>query len=188
MGLWIAIIGALFAMLTETVVFWKRREFLKTKEQCFKFHDLRDRLQVLTIEHKIETHSKLHDFLLSMINIAIRNAGVIKLSELVDISQSVKKEADDSTFSTIQTEIGSHPDDVQTLASEVFDNFAWMLVANDDLTVWLFKGLIMLSKIANEAVVRFVKLFVSKVAPEHAQVVREANDFARLGQRLARSY
>jgi len=187
MGLWIAILTTLLAMLMETIVFHKRRRMLKEKEQCFRFHDLRDRLQLLAIEHKIDPHSKLHDFLLSMINIAIRNAGLIKLSALLDVSRIVKKEAGSGNDS-LQADIGAHAKDVQALASEVFASFSWMLVVNDDLTFLLFKGLRVLTAIANEAVVACVKSVVSKIVPEHVQIVREANDFDRFGQRLAQSY
>ena len=185
-GLWIAIIAALLAILMETLVFWTRRTRLKTRDQCFRFHDLRDRLQVLAVEHKIEPSSMLHHFLLSMINVAIRNAGVIKLSQLLNISRSVKEEAADGNgFATMQEEIRAYPKEVQVLASEVFSSFALMLVANDDLTVWLFKGLSLLTSLTNEAVVRCIKFLVSKIVPRHVQVVREANDYSRFGRLLA---
>jgi hypothetical protein len=187
MGLWMALIASLLAILIETLVFWKRRRMLKEKEQCFRFHDLRDRLQLLALEHQIDPNSKLHNFLLSMINIAIRNAGVIKLSALLDVSRIVKNEAG-SGDDSLQADIRSHTKDVQALASEVFASFSWMLVVNDDLTFLLFKGLRILTAIANDAVVACVKSVVSKIAPKHVQVVREANDFDRFGQRLARSY
>ena len=187
-GLWIALIGVLLAILTETLVFWKRRGALRAKEQCFKFHDFRDRLQVLAIEHKIEPGSDLYRFLLMTTNIAIRNAGLIKLSELLNIARSVKRQVDGNEFSKIQGEMKNYPKDVQALASEIFESFAWMLVSNDDVSVWLFKGLKILTKVANEAAIKCVKFVASKIAPTHVAVVREANDFDRLGQRLARSY
>ena len=189
MGMWVAVVGVLLAMLTETLVFWRRRVLLKAKEQCFRFHDLRDRLQMLAVEHKVEPTSRVHDFLLYVINIAIRNAGVIKLSQILNISQTVKKEAaGGSEFEQLQAEIRSYPKDVQALASQVFSSFAWMLVANDDITVWLFKGLSVLTKITNEAAVRCIKSLISKIVPKRVQVVYEANDYNRFGQRLAPSY
>lgn len=188
MGLWLALIASLLAILIETLVFRKRRRMLKEKEQCFRFHDLRDRLQLLAIEHQIDPNSKLHHFLLSMINIAIRNAGVIKLSALLAVSRTVKNEAGSGDYDSLQADIRSHTKDVQALASEVFASFSGMLVVNDDLTFLLFKGLRILTAIANDAVVACVKSVVSKIAPKHVQVVREANDFDRFGQRLARSY
>lgn len=186
-GLWIGVIIVALAVLTETLVFWKRRTFLKAKEQCFRFHDFRDRLQLFTIEGKIRADSNVYGFLLLTINIAIRNAGVIKLSQLLDVSRSVKS-SKEHEFSKLQADIREYPKEVQELASEVLDKFAWMLVANDDLTVWLFKGLRILTEVTNEAVVKCVKWVVSRIAPVHVRVVREANEYARLGQRLARSY
>jgi hypothetical protein len=186
-GLWIGVIIVALAVLTETLVFWKRRTLLKAKEQRFRFHDFRDRLQMLTIEGKIRPDSNVYGFLLLTINIAIRNAGVIKLSQLLDISRSVKSSGDHE-FGKLQADILEYPREVQELSSEVLNKFAWMLLANDDLAVWLFKGLNKLTEVTNEAVVRCAKWVVSRIVPVRVRVVREANEYARLGQRLARSY
>lgn len=186
-GLWMAMVAALLGTLVETAIFWKRRQGLNAKEQCFRFHDLRDRLQLLSIEHKIEQNSPAYRFLLTMINVAIRNAGVIKLSEVLDMSQKVKN-ADGKEFEKLQGEIGSYSKDVQELASEVFGKFAWMLVVNDDVTYWLFRGLKILTKITNAAVVTCAKAVAAAITPKRAQVVREAYEFDQLRKRLAPSY
>lgn len=184
-GLWVAFIFILLAILTETLVFWSRRALLKKNAQCFKFHDFRDRLQVLTITGKILPSSELYNFLLLTVNLAIRNAGVIKLSDLLEISKTVQKETDGGR---LQDQIRGYPTEVQALASEVCSSFAWMLVANDDLTELLFKGLGILTQLTNDAVVKCVKWIVARVAPSRVAVVRTANDYNRLGQRLAPSY
>jgi hypothetical protein len=119
------------------------------------------------------------------VNIAIRNAGVMKLRDLIEITKTVKKETDDEK---LEDHIREYPTEVQTLASEVCSAFAWMLVANDDLTVWLFKGFAILTHLTNEAVVKCVKWIVARLAPSRVAVVRAANDYSRLGQRLAPSY
>jgi hypothetical protein len=187
MGLSVAVIATLLAMLVETMVFWRRRAALKAKEQSFSFHDLRDRLQLLSIERKIDQHSQPYRFLMAMINIAIRNAGVIKMSEILEMSRKVKN-ADGKEFEKLQAEISAYPNDVQALASEVFGRFAWMLVVNDDLTYWLFKSLKVLTKVTNAAVVGCVKWMIAKIVPRRVQVVREANEFDKLGHRLSPSY
>jgi hypothetical protein len=185
MGLWAAVTFLLLASLTETIVFRKRRALLRKNAQYFQFHDLRDRLQLLTIAGKIQPASEPYRFLMFTINVAIRNAGEFKLRHLVDMSQTVKQETDGEELADL---IRQYPTEVQALASEVYGRFAWMLVANDDIAVWLFRGFSSLTKIANEAVVKCVKSVVARLVPQHVQVVREANDYRRLGQRLAPSY
>jgi hypothetical protein len=187
MGLWAAITFLLLASLIESVVFRKRRMTVKRNAQCFKFHELRDKLQLLTVQGKIRIGSRLHGFLMFTINVAIKNAGVIKLSDVAKISRMVKSEAD-GEFEKLQRDTETHSSEVQALASEVCGSFAMMLVTNDDLTALLFKGLGILTELTNDAVVGCVKWTVSKMAPNHVQVVREANDYSRLGQRLAPSY
>jgi|SRR5579862_1794050 len=183
-GLWVVFIFILLAILTETLVFGTRRALLKKNEQCFKFHDFRDRLQLLTLAGKIRPDSELHNFLLMTVNVAIRNAGVFKLRDLLEITKTVNKETDEK----LQDHIREYPTEVQALASEVCSSFAWMLVANDDLTAWLFKGLGILTQLTNDAVVKCAKLVVARLAPSRVAVVRTANDYDRLGQRLAPSY
>jgi hypothetical protein len=187
MGLWAALTFLLFAMLAETIILHRRRVLVKKNAQCFKFHELRDRLQLLVIQGKIQPGSEPYDFLLFTINIAIKNAGIIKLSDVVSISRMVKREAD-GEFDKLQRDTERHSAEVQALASEVCGRFAMMLVANDDVTALLFKGLSILTKLTNEAFVACVKWIVAKLAPKYVQVVREANDYDRLGQRLAPSY
>lgn len=184
MGLWVAVIFLLLAALIETLVFRKRRVQLRRNTQSFYFHDFRDRLQLLAIAGKIRSDSEPYTFLLFTINVAIRNAGEFKLRHLVDMSRSVKEEGE---LDQLKTDLEKYPIEVQTLASEVLSRFAWMLVANDDLTVWLFKGLGMLTKPTNEAVVTCVKWIVARLVPQHVQVVREANYYEQMGQRLAPS-
>jgi hypothetical protein len=186
-GLWVALTFLLLAMLTETIVFHERRALVKRNAQCFKFHELRDRLQLLVIQSKIQPGSDLYSFLLFTINVAIKNAGVIKLSDVVSISRMVKREAD-GEFTKLQRDTEKHSAEVQALASEVCGRFAMMLVANDDITVLLFKGLGILTNLTNEAFVACVKWIVAKLAPKYVQVVREANDYERLGQSLSPSY
>jgi hypothetical protein len=150
-GLWVAIVTLLLALASESIVFWRRRTLLRTKEQRFRFHDLRDRLQLLVIEHKLEPGTRLHHFLLATINLAIRNAGVLKLREIIALSRSVKKEArGENTFVTLQAEIVRQPKEVQALSAEVFNSLAAMLIVNDSLTSLLFQGLGFLTKIAND--------------------------------------
>jgi hypothetical protein len=172
-GLSVGLIFILLAFLTEMLVFGNRRALLKRQEQCFKFHDFRDGLQLLTISGKIRPNSELHDFLLVTVNVAIRNAGVIKLRDLIEITKTVKKETDGDK---LQDQIRNYPTEVQALASEICSSFAWMLVANDDLTAWLFKGLGILTQLTNDAVVKCVKWIVGRLAPSRVAVVRAAND------------
>jgi hypothetical protein len=182
-GLWVVFIFILVALLTEILVFGSRRARLKKKEQCFKFHDFRDRLQLLTIAGKIQPDSELHNFLLMTVNVAIRNAGVFKFRDMIEITKNLRTETDGEKLQDRE-----YPTEVQALASEVCSSFAWMLVANDDLTVWLFKGLGILTQRTNDAVVKCAKWIVARLAPRRVAIVRAANDFDRLGQRLAPSY
>jgi hypothetical protein len=178
----IAILSALLAGLIQVVILDRRRILLRAKEQCFRFHELRDMLQILAIEGKIKQESRIYQFLFFMINVAIRNAGVMKLSDLLRMSKTVKTEVEGPGFEAVTRELRSYPAEVQILASDVFNTFAKMLVVNDDLTFLLFN---IATNIANIAAVQIVKSIAKTLTPQRAEVVRQARSYRLLGQRMA---
>src|SRR5260221_14071749 len=88
-----AIFAALFSVLIAislgTLLLYKYERRLKLKGQSFRFHELRDKLQLLAIDGKIQKTSQLYEFLLFTINLAIKNAGLMKLSQLLGLSKAI---------------------------------------------------------------------------------------------------
>jgi hypothetical protein len=70
----VAVLSTLLAAFVQAAILDKRRILLRAKEQCFRFHELRDALQILAIEGKIKQDSRIYQFLMFMINVAIKNA------------------------------------------------------------------------------------------------------------------
>jgi hypothetical protein len=184
MSLWVTAIALMLAALVQSLVIGKKYASLRTLEQRFRFHELRDHLQLLAVEKQIATESQVYRFLLSTINLSIHNAGNMKLSELLRISQAMKQRVRSSAFEEVQEELKISAPEVRVLASDVFTSFALMLVVNDDITYWLFQGFRLLTRVANEAVIRCVRIVASKLALRRVEVVREATDYDHLGQRL----
>jgi hypothetical protein len=192
-GLLVAIVAALLAALIQAAILERRKGLLRAKEQCFKFHELRDKLQILAVDGKINRNSAVYDFLLHTINLSIRNAGFMKLGELLQMSSALKKEVESQAFVSVASEMRSATPEVQLVASEVFDTFAKMLVANDDFTYWIFAALEVTTKVANSAPARgflsvnrmVFKSIVQALSPRRAEVVREARGYQRLGRRIA---
>src|SRR5260370_11076864 len=112
---------------------------LKAREQCFKFHELRDRLQVIAVEGKIEIGSETYQLLLFIINLSIRNAGVMKLSEILKAAKAIEKRVNASTSERVFADIRSHNQEVQHLSAVVFDALPRMLISNDAGTLLFAK-------------------------------------------------
>ncbi len=64
---------------------------LKRREQEFKFHEVRDELQLLAIDRVIDVNSAAYLFLLSMSNVAIKNAGVLCVRDIIQMTGFLTK-------------------------------------------------------------------------------------------------
>lgn len=189
MTAWIvAVVAALLAALIQGVVFRKYERHARTKEQCFRFHELRDTLQALALERKIDTCSRSYQMLFGIINFAIQNAGAAKLSDMLTISRTMKRNMESNAFQELRDSLKSYPPEVQSLASGVFTTFAQMLVANDDITYWLFMVLERLTAVINLTALYSLKYAMRLLSPKRAEVVHEATRYRRLGRILAHSH
>jgi len=109
---------------------------LRAREQAFQFHALRDELQLLIAEGRMSTSSLTHDFLMKFLNFCIRNAGALKLREILEMAERVKNTPGKNQFSRVMEDIQKHDSEVQQLAQKFFFALANMLVSND----WLVRG------------------------------------------------
>jgi hypothetical protein len=82
-----------------------RESFLRAREFSFRFHEIRDRLQMATIDGKIGKTSVTYEFLQESLNLAIKNAKEMRLSQVIELSRAVEKNADDDGFSKILEEM-----------------------------------------------------------------------------------
>ncbi len=187
-ALQIAVLGALLAGLIQAVILDRGRPRLRLKEQFFKFHELRDKLQALAMDGKIRPDSMPYRILFTIINLSIRNPGVMKLRDVLKMSNTVKHQVEGNTFEQLQAELRSYPAEAQALASDVFSTFALMLVVNDDITYWLFALLKSVAKLTNAGMIRLLKLLAKTLSPKRIQIVREARNYERLGRRLVPSF
>lgn len=115
------------------VMLERRSSSLRAKEQAYKFHSIRDELQLLAAEKRIDVSSRSYEFLIYVLNFSIRNAGVVKIREIIALSEKIRKDTSGNQFSNIMDEIKKSDVQVQKLAQEFFQTFAWMLISNDRL-------------------------------------------------------
>jgi hypothetical protein len=106
---------------------------LRAAEYCYRFHRLRDELQMMVIQRKLETSSLTYNFLMQSLNFAIRNAGTMKLREILEIANKVKERVEAAHFDAICEDIAKHDTHVSDLAGHVFSTISEILIANDRL-------------------------------------------------------
>jgi len=160
-------------------------------EQAFRFHGLRDRLQTFVAEGRLAPTSLTCDFLMRMINFAIRNAGVIRLRDLVEMASDVEKEVKETRFEAICADIQQHDSDVQQLAAEFFLTFTSVLVSND----WLVRaGFAMKMYVAGswdllqpimKGLDGFAQGCLGVINPTRAEAVAHARRYSEWGHKLA---
>jgi hypothetical protein len=182
-------IGLLVAFATLSVgltlgrlLLHRREQLIRTHKQCFKFHELRDRLQLLAVEHKIELQSPPYSFLEYTINLSIRNAGVMKLSQLLAASYAMDSKIHDSR--NVFEEFKTQSIEAQRLFADVFEEFSKMLISNDGTTVFLALIVEWTAHRLGGAALLLARKIRSVLPSERWKVVREARKYHRFGSAL----
>jgi len=129
-------VGFLLVLLT----LQRRVPALEAKEQAFRFHSLRDQLQLLAVGGCIETGSTSYTVLMRMLNVAIRNPRLMKLRDMLWMAEAAKDTLSHPTFEEFQKDIQRHDQSVQKLAQDCFAAYMVMLISNDSIVRLAFKG------------------------------------------------
>jgi stage V sporulation protein SpoVS len=167
---------------------WARKPLLRLKSQAYRFHELRDRLQLLNIQNKIDNTSPGYNFLMFSLNLAIRNAGTMSLSDVLKISRAVKERAEGNGFEEIAEDIRRQGEEAQKLSAEFFQALAVMLISNDSLTSIMFTVAKPLAGVLSKAAFSLVAAIGRTLVPQQTEAVREAREYLHWGNVLAPSY
>ena len=173
-----ALIIAFFAMTMGILVLRKYGKAQKVRSQAFKFHELRDRLQLLATEGKIKQDSVAFSFLMFALNLAIQNAGVMKLSTLLALSKTINRK-----MNVPPHDFRCENEEVQQLAADVFSELSNMLISNDGITM-------LLAKSAGEvtgAIRQLARRILEVLIPEQSKVVREARKYQHLSLQIRKA-
>jgi hypothetical protein len=179
------LVATLLGLLIVFRMLENRESFLRARGYAFKFHEMRDRLQMATIEGKIGKTSVAYEFLQGSLNLAIRNAKEMRLSQVIELSRAVEKNADDDGFTKILEDIQRYGPEVRKLYDEFFQALIFMLISNDRITSLMFNGARFMAEALNHATMRKVKSFGEWLFPEHAEAVFEARRYQRWKRRMS---
>jgi|SRR6185437_857903 len=173
-AIWLAVLAAVAMTFMGTLILHKYGHSLRIKSQEFKFHELRDRLQVLAVEQKISTSSSSYVFLHFILNLCIRNAGEMKLSELLKLSKIIDHKMSKLSASNMFRELRKESEEVQRLAADVFQELGCMLIVNDGITRLFAKIAELIAHKMRGAIFAFAKGIAKTLAPTHTRAVNEA--------------
>lgn len=178
------------AVATWGILLRPRARKIAAADQAFRLHSLRDELQILVAEGRLEPSSPTHDFLMTMLNFAIRNAGSVKLREVLQIARNVKDHIGKTQFEDLLADVERHDGAVQELFQRFFLTFGNMLVSND----WIVRtGVRTVSAISTSwrafgpavrALDKGASIFVGLLTPTKGQAVREARWYFERAKRL----
>src|SRR3990172_9594942 len=95
----IAAFGFLAIALGIQRAFLLRHEtVLRIREQAFRFHALRDNLQLFSLDGKIQSTSPSYGFLVSLTNLGIKNAGKLNVLDILRAAKGTIQEVDTARF------------------------------------------------------------------------------------------
>jgi len=119
------------ALTVERIYLRPRRKHLRYLEQTFVFHRLRDDLQYLALEGRLEVTSRLYTMLMNMLNMGLKNAATLRSSQIADLAKkTIPGPTTDSEFISY---VKMHDHEVQRFVAICFYEFAKMLLLNDPL-------------------------------------------------------
>lgn len=157
---------------------------LKAREQSYKLHELRDRLQILIIQDKITVQSATYSFLMPSLNLAIKNAGVLSLSRILELASAVNRNASDRSYPKIVQDVRRHDSEVQKLFDEFLQTLIAMLISNDKITSLMFTAAKYVAKEFNRAALDILASAGRLLLPEHTKAVYEAWKYQKLSGRI----
>jgi len=181
----VALTMTVIGLLVPLAVLRRRDVLLRSKEQAYRFHELRDRLQILNAEGKIQPESIGYSFLMFSLNVAIKNAGVMSLSDMLQMSRAVKKKAEYITFEQIAEDFRKQSEEAQILSAEFFRSLTLMLISNDHLVRFTFTLAQPLAGKVNHAAVNLATSAARFLVPKHTEVIYEARQYQRWEKALA---
>jgi len=159
---------------------WARR--LKVREQAFRFHAIRDDLQLLALEGVIKQSDPAYDFLLWTTNLGIQNAGVMRLRDLVSIAARI----DSRIESDIPKRLERSPKEVQRVAAELFEALVMMLIRNDWIVLagWHCMRAVSSTWRWLRPTVRLLDRLAARIVPARARAVEYAREYSQVADRL----
>ena len=154
---------------------------LKRREQEFKFHEVRDELQLLAIDRVIDVNSAAYLFLLSMSNVAIKNAGVLCVRDIIQMTGFLTK-----ATSEVFCDLDEQDRRVKELAARLFMHFGDMLISND----WIVRLGVFVTRQSwplLRVFLRIAKVIVNHLDPMRVKAIREAQQCREMSHQLAPS-
>lgn len=180
----IALFSAFIATSMGSIVLHKYNRALRARSQCFKFHELRDRLQILAVEGKIEIGASTYKFLQFTLNLCIRNAGTMKLSALLKLSKIIHRKMRVQPSHDVFSDLRTESEEVQELTADVFHELSCMLIVNDGFTMFLAKVIELLASELKGTFRRVAKTLLTRFALDHGKAVLEARNYQLLSAEI----
>ena len=143
----------------------------------------------IQVDGELAAGSVPYDFLMDSLNLAIRNAGVMRLSQVLDVSRAVKTSADKFSNERLIKEVQGSGKETQKLYGEFFEALVEMLVSNDRLTSLMFSLWKLAARELGNAAVKAVIAGAKWLLPRQTEAIRDADQYQRfIGQVHAFSY
>lgn len=178
----VAFVSAISLLAITSLILSKQRKNLRRVEQAFAFHRLRDELQQLAIEGQIPTESETFRVLMMLLNLSIKNAGVLKLRNVLKLVKSVEGKIGESGQERFRHDLATRPLAVQSLAAKCFFSLAQMLCCNDDLLLILVARVRLILPFTVKKILRHV---IKELSPMRAEALNESRKFNRFAQGLS---
>ncbi|MEO5825127.1 MAG: hypothetical protein ABIR59_04510 [Gemmatimonadales bacterium] len=193
-ALFVALFVLAMSVAIQSVLLRSHRRLLTAQEQAFRFHAIRDELELMAVNKEISPNDQVFEFVRWTTNVCIQGAGKLTLREALrtvkTIESSLPAEMRGSDHGRFVKAIERRPESLQKLVGEMFFAMATMLVAND---FWVRFGLHCAKAInttnsmLHKPLLKFQRIVDSAatlLSPTHSEAVSYAREYSEMGHRL----
>lgn len=182
--------GVSIALVVQRLALRKHKKSARSTLQAFQFHDARDRLQELAISGAIEPDSPTYRFLWMAINLAIKNAGAMRLRDVMRVASEVDREAREQ-YQQLVEDLEDQPESVRDLYVSVMHTLTETLIANDVLVRLGYRVGMTVGHLTGgmrqlgATVLRLMDRVAEVVAPARTEAVKQARSLEQLRLRIS---
>lgn len=174
---------ALAAGWTATSIRFRYRA-LRTMEHQHRFHGLRDELQELALRGVLSVDSATYSFAMWIINVAIRNAGEMKLRDALWLAERVDSHVR-RAGKDVWDDFRRQPEEVHRLVGRTFVELGRLMAANDPLVAFGLRVHSWRSHSTRKRILDQIDRLASRILPKRTEVLGRAHDLTRFGSQLA---
>lgn len=166
------LLGAVSGMLVVAFMAYRREKQLNVERFRFRFLRFRDEFRYLAATGELDPRVPTYTLMISLLNIAIKNAGTMRLRDLPAFAEMIDQRVR-RTGEVAWKDFRSQSAEVHRLVAQIFMELGKLMLANDPIIGWvIMRGMGSRGK-SPAAFARYLDRLSSRILPQSQRVAAE---------------